>query len=224
MKPLLPEIITISHTTNNEVLAAWPVGDPGLELSWGLSFNGYFWCQLVYSGFPPKHSLCLELHASSLFGMWFKEAERRDERKWTREREKGTQGCIIRRLIGTCFCWDLLQTSVTGTRWEEKHCLSLPVCTSGCVVSVPVGSHVALYHWSREALHRKQECVSTLKWDAKKKKKEWKPVWKQLYHNQMWLEMYTKGFQGMGWYSSWDPRVTMQLISNVSEVKYLKSH
>lgn len=57
-----------------------------------------------------------------------------------------------------------------------------------------------------------------------KKKKEWKPVLKQLYHNQMWLETYTKGFQGMGWYSSWDSRVTMQLISNVSEVKYLKFH
>lgn len=189
-------------------------------LSWGLSFNGYFWCQLVYSGFSPKQSLVLELHVSSLFGMWFKEAEKRDERKWTREGEKG---CIIRWLIGTCSCWDLLQTTVTGTRWEEKHCLSLLVCTSGCVASVPAGSRVALYHWSGEILHRKQEYVSTLKWDAKKKK-GWKPVWKQLYHNQMWLEMYTKGFQGMGWYSSWEPRVTMQLISNVSEVKYLKSH
>lgn len=136
-------------------------------LSWGLSFNGYFWCQLVYSGFSPKQSLVLELHASSLFGMWFKEAEKRDERKWTREGEKG---CIIRWLIGTCSCWDLLQTTVTGTRWEEKHCLSLLVCTSGCVASVPAGSHVALYHWSREILHRKQEYVSTLKWDAKKKK------------------------------------------------------
>lgn len=113
---------------------------------------------------------------------------------------------------------------VTGTRWGGKHCLPLLLCPSAGAVSVPVGSRVALYHWLGETLHGKQECVSTLKRGAGKKKKEWKPVWKQLYHNQMWLETYTKDFQGIGWYSSWDPRVTMQLISNISEVKYLKSH
>lgn len=35
----------------------------------------------------------------------------------------------------------------------------LLVCTSGCVVLAPVGSHIVLHHSARDALGSKQECA-----------------------------------------------------------------
>lgn len=61
-------------------------------------------------------------------------------------------------------------------------------------------------------------CSPLFRWDAERET-EWKPIWNHLYHHQMWEnEMYTKGFQHICWYSSWDSKASRSIWNQVLEI------
>lgn len=87
----------------------------------------------------------------------------------------------------------------------------LLVCTYGCVVLAPVGSHIVLHHSARDALGSKQECA-VHSWGEMLREKESQSLCgiicatircEQRRCTQEVCSAYC-------WYSSWDPRAAVQ--------------